>query len=186
MTSKPPLLRALHTGKQSATEDGPSHEWVMPGSLRLDRQYTGRQPRTDLLRMHAANATHAGDMTRHINNELPPLFRYTFQPGDGQPPRLVDIWHHDAVPAQTKQCRSPYYVALIRPPDLVRSLHEAGFVFSHEPTELIARKGFTSFALVVGNTTPWGKVTETDCVYAETLLSYREKLIDCSREGDLA
>jgi len=68
----------------------------------------------------------------------------------------------------------------------VRSLHEIGFVFFYELSELIARKGFTSFPLGVGDATPWGKVTETDRIYSESLVSYREKQSDFSLEVDEA
>jgi len=132
MTSKPPYLRAGHTDRQSAIENEASHGWIMPGSLRLGRQYIGRQPRTDLLRLHALEAPRAGHTAMHLNAELPALYRYTFQPGSGRHPTLVDVWHCDTVPASVEHCQPPYYLALIHPPNLVRSLHEIGFVFFYE------------------------------------------------------
>lgn len=111
-------------------------------------------------------------MHENHRTPLPPVCRYTFDPGKNRALRLVDAWLRDQIPAYATQAVAPYSATLLTPSNTVAQIHSNGWIFFIDDSGgMVAKKGDAIVSVTEGQEVPnIGRFSLADVTYIETLL----------------
>lgn len=105
---------------------------------------------------------------------LSALYLYTYEPGRGRGPCLVEAGNARDTPAHLRGCLPPYRLETLQPSAVLRRLHAAGWnVDSDAYGQKIAVLGNQRLRLCAGAATPFGALEASDCRYLDALLAAR-------------
>ncbi|CUK07026.1 hypothetical protein [Achromobacter xylosoxidans] len=102
---------------------------------------------------------------------LPALFRFSFDPGNGKAPRLVDVGLASAIPSHISEAAEPYALTVLKPSATMTRLRQAGWRLCLDPSGNIqARQHDKRLDIEPKATTPYGVISTEDFLYAEAMV----------------